>query len=84
MGVLQITAIALCYGKCGKGEAMPQTKRPDKAALLPLYTEEGLTDREIARRLKVNPSTVYRWRKKYGIHIEVEQIFRARLKREVD
>ena len=60
---------------------MPKTKRPEKGALLPLYTEEGLTDREIARRLKVDPSTVYRWRKHYGIEVEFKQLFKVRVRR---
>jgi transposase len=46
-----------------------------------MYSKEGFTDRQIAKRLNVNTSTVYRWRKHYGIEIEVKQIFRARLKR---
>jgi transposase-like protein len=45
-----------------------------------MYSNEGLTDSQIAERYQVNRTTVYRWRKHYGIEIEVKQIFRARLR----
>jgi transposase-like protein len=54
------------------------TKRPEKEALLTLYTR-GLTDGQIARRLKVNRSTVYRWRQHYGIKVSTQQTFTVRL-----
>lgn len=60
---------------------MPVTKRPTRDALLSLYTRDGLTDSEIARRLKVNSSTVYRWKRHYGIETDYKQIFEVRLKR---
>lgn len=60
---------------------MPTTKRPAKDTLITLYTHEGLTDGQIARRFKVNPSTVYRWKRKYGIEVEYKQVFQARVKR---
>jgi transposase len=57
---------------------MPTTKRPDKESLLTLYTR-GLSDSQIARRLKVNRSTVYRWKRHYGIEVKYAQKFTARL-----
>jgi len=60
---------------------MPITKRPSKATLIELYTKERLTDTQIARRLKVNPSTVYRWKRHYGIKTTTKQLFRVRLER---
>lgn len=56
-------------------------KRPTKDELLSLYTEQGLTDGQIARRYKVNRATAYRWRRHYGIEVIIERHFRARLKR---
>ena len=60
---------------------MPIMKRPSKERLLSLYTKEGLTDSEIARRLEVNPSTVYRWKQHYGIETDIKQLFQVRVKR---
>jgi transposase-like protein len=45
------------------------TKRPEKQDLLTMYTR-GLSDGQIARRLKVNRSTVYRWKRHYGIQVK--------------
>lgn len=56
-------------------------KRPEKEALITLYTDEGLTDGQIARRLKVDRTTVYRWKRHYGIEIAYRQVFQARVKR---
>ena len=46
-----------------------KTKRPSREELIRLYTREGLTDAEIAERYGVNKSTVYRWKKHYGIKV---------------
>lgn len=56
-------------------------KKPDKATLLQLYAKDGLTDVQVAKRLGVNPSTVWRWRKSYGIELTTEQLYRVRLKK---
>lgn len=60
---------------------MRVTKRPTRDAFISLYTRDGLTDTQIARQLKVNRSTVYRWKKKYGIETDTKQLFLVRLKR---
>jgi transposase-like protein len=57
---------------------MPTKKRPEKETLITLYTS-GLSDWQIARRLKVNRSTVYRWRRHYGIQVTTDHTFTARL-----
>jgi transposase len=54
------------------------TKRPAKDALIKLYTH-GLTDEQIARRLEVNRSTVYRWRRHYHIEVKCAPTYTARL-----
>ena len=60
---------------------MPVTKRPTRDTLITLYTTEGLTDQQIARKLKVNPSTVYRWKQKYGIQTSLKRVVQVRLGR---
>jgi transposase len=62
--------------------AMKKSKRPTKEHLLSLYTQERLTDSQIAQRFNVSPSTVWRWRKKYGIELDVKQLYEVRLKGE--
>lgn len=59
---------------------MAPLKRPAKEALLSLYTQEGLTDSQVARRLGVSYSTVWRWRQHYGIELSVKQLYEVRLK----
>lgn len=59
---------------------MKPLKRPTKEHLLELYTRDGLTDSKIARQFGVSPSTVWRWRQKYGIELSVKQLYEVRLK----
>lgn len=56
-----------------------RTNRPSRDTLISLYTREGLTDGQIARRFKVNASTVYRWKRHYGIEVKYAQRFTVRL-----
>ena len=58
---------------------MGTKKRPAKEALITLYTDEGLTDGQIARRLEVNRTTVYRWKRHYGIQVTYRQVFKAQV-----
>jgi transposase len=48
---------------------MPTKKRPAKESLITLYTR-GMSDGEIAQALKVNKSTVYRWKRHYGLKVK--------------
>lgn len=52
---------------------------PTKTQLLELY-REGLTDSQVAKRFRVSRQTVWRWRKEYGIRLDVTQVYRVRVK----
>lgn len=54
---------------------MKPVTRPSKAVLLQLYTQEGLTDSQVAKRYGVRRSTVWRWRQHYGIEITTKQVY---------
>lgn len=53
-------------------------KRPTKEDLLSLYTT-GMNDTQVARKFKVNRSTVYQWRRHYGIQLTFQRRFFAQL-----
>lgn len=46
----------------------------DADRLRQLYHEEGLTQREIAERFDLDPSTITRWMAEYGIETHSNQI----------
>lgn len=60
---------------------MAAIKRPNKAHLLSLYTQEGLTDSQVAKRYGVNPSTVWRWRQHYGIEVTTKQVYTVQVQK---
>lgn len=50
--------------------------QPDKDTLLNLY-KQNLTDAQVAARFGVNPSTAWRWRKRHGIKLKVQAVYRV-------
>lgn len=60
---------------------MPKQARPTKEVLLSLY-RQGLNDRQIARAFSVDVTTVYRWKKQYGIEVSYERAVTAKVKGE--
>lgn len=57
---------------------MPTKKRPEKGILIAMYTR-GLSDGAVAKELCVDPSTVWRWRRHYGIQLTMQRRFFAQL-----